>query len=98
MEIAKGQNLPTTFAMDFAHTFGNDDANVLVLEIDTSSGLQDPQVQATDLGPMVRGPTGSVTLSGRWQIKTPSDPADTNLPLPAKFALPPAVYYTLETP
>jgi nicotinamidase-related amidase len=97
MEVAKGQELPTTFAIDFAHTFGNDDANVLVLEIDASSGLQDPQVQAADSGPMVRGPTGSVSLSGRWQIKSPSDPADTNLPLPAKFALPPAVYYTLET-
>jgi hypothetical protein len=98
MENAKGQSTPTTFAIDFAHTFGNDDANVLVLEIDSSPVSQDPQVPEADSGPMVRGPTGSVALSGRWQIKSPSDLGDTNLPLPAKFALPPAVYYTTENP
>jgi nicotinamidase-related amidase len=98
MENAKGQSTPTTFAIDFAHTFGNDDANVLVLEIDSSPVSQTPQVPAADSGPMVHGPTGSIALSGRWQIKSPWDLGDTNLPLPAKFALPPAVYYTTENP
>ncbi|MCY3008154.1 MAG: isochorismatase family protein [Planctomycetota bacterium] len=98
MELANRQSSLTTFAFDFAHTFGNDDANVLVLEIDASAVSEDPQVNASHSAPIVQGPSGAVTLSGRWQIKSPSDPGDTNLPLPAKFALPPAVYYTLETP
>ncbi|MFN9627855.1 MAG: hypothetical protein ACK6AT_16505, partial [Planctomycetota bacterium] len=66
-------------------------------EIDASQASQNPQILANDSTPVVMSKSGAVTLQGDLQFKSFSelDQADTNLPLPAKFALPPAVYYSL---
>jgi nicotinamidase-related amidase len=97
LELSKGTSSLSDFEIVASQTFGNDDANVLVLEIDASQASQNPQILANDSTPVVMSKSGAVTLQGDLQFKSFSelDQADTNLPLPAKFALPPAVYYSL---
>jgi nicotinamidase-related amidase len=95
------QSKSTSSLSDFeilaSQTFGNDDANVLVMEIEATQASQNPQVLANDSTPIVMSKSGAITLQGGFQFKNlvEFDQADTNLPLPAKFALPPAVYYSL---
>ena len=88
LEIAKNLSSLTTFEIEKSQTFGNDDANVLVLQIEAGD-------LALDSAPIVLAAMGEVTLSGSMQAKYAWQESDTNLPLPAKFALPPAVFYTL---
>jgi hypothetical protein len=95
--LSKDSSSISSFQIEASQTFGNDDANVLVLEIDASQATQNPQTIANDSAPIVMSKSGAITLQGGLQVKSSNrwDQADTNLPLPAKFALPPAVYYTL---
>lgn len=100
LKLAENSSSLSSFQVEASETFGNDDANVLVLEIDSTRASQNPQVSgdgSTLKGtlPVVVSRLGAVTLSGGLQVKASGTQADTNLPLPAKFALPPAVYYTL---
>jgi len=88
LEIAKNSSSLTTFEIEKSQTFGNDDANVLVLQIEAGDLV-------LDSAPIVLAAIGEVTLSGSMQAKYAWQESDTNLPLPAKFALPPAVFYTL---
>ena len=82
--------------MESAQTFGNDDANVLVMELDVGQKSQNPQVLASGSLPIVMSKSGALTLTHKVQFKTGWGQPDTNLPLPAKFALPPAVFYALQ--
>ncbi|MFM7927413.1 MAG: hypothetical protein ACKO9Q_06825, partial [Pirellula sp.] len=97
LALSKGTSSLSDFEIVASQTFGNDDANVLVLEIDASQATQNPQILADDSTPIVMSKFGAITLEGGLQAKSFSEleQADTNLPLPAKFALPPAVYYSL---
>ena len=97
LQLSKDSSSISSFQIEASQTFGNDDANVLVLEIDASQATQNPQTIANDSAPIVMSKSGAITLQGGLQVKSSNrwDQADTNLPLPAKFALPPAVYYTL---
>ena len=100
LKLAENSSSLSSFQIEASETFGNDDANVLVLEIDATQASQNPQVSGEDSSvnrslPVVMSRLGAVTLSGSLQVKAIGTQADTNLPLPAKFALPPAVYYTL---
>jgi hypothetical protein len=100
LKLAENSGSLSSFQIEASETFGNDDANVLVLEIDATQASQNPQVSGEDSSvnrslPVVMSRLGAVTLSGSLQVKAIGTQADTNLPLPAKFALPPAVYYTL---
>lgn len=97
LELSKGTSSLSEFEIIASQTFGNDDANVLVLEIDASQASQNPQILANDSTPVVTSKSGAIMLEGGVQLKSFSelDQTDTNLPLPAKFALPPAVYYSL---
>lgn len=100
LKLAENSSSLSSFQIEASETFENDDANVLVLEIDATQASQNPQVSGDDSSvhrslPVVMSRLGAVTLSGSLQVKAIGTQADTNLPLPAKFALPPAVYYTL---
>jgi nicotinamidase-related amidase len=69
-------------------TFGNDDANVLVLkcrvERDRIASLP---------APMIVTSYAETKLSGGWQIFQGDGPGATGIPLPAKFGLSPEIYY-----
>jgi hypothetical protein len=100
LKLSQGLGSLSSFQVEASQTFGNDDANVLVLEIDSTQASQNPLISGEDSSaerslPIVMSRLGAVTLSGSLQVKAGGSPADTNLPLPAKFALPPAIYYTL---
>lgn len=83
------------FEIQSAYTFGNDDANVLVIALDVSNKSQIPTGKESQQSPLVFAEDQIHTLGGGWQQnRTPESKAN-NLPLPAKFALPPAVFYTL---
>jgi nicotinamidase-related amidase len=76
-------------------TYGNDDTNLLVVEMDISNRSQIPIGKETRQSPIVFAGDRIETLNQTWQQKLDPQERDSNLPLPAKFALPPAVYYTL---
>ncbi|MFM2216130.1 MAG: hypothetical protein RL240_448 [Planctomycetota bacterium] len=78
-----------------AYTFGNDDANVLVVALDVSNKSQIPVGKESQQSPLVFTENQIQTLGGSWQQNRTPDSKANNLPLPAKFALPPAVFYTL---
>jgi nicotinamidase-related amidase len=77
-------------------TFGNDDANVLVIELDCSNQSQIPVGQETSMSPILFVGDRGMPLGGDWQWKREPTDADTNLALPAKFALPPAIFYSVD--
>lgn len=71
-------------------TFGNDDANVLVLKMDFSKHAKDA----------IMIPSIS-TLKGKhelrlWEATRGDDPSLQNIPLPAKFGMSPEVYQSIE--
>ena len=83
----------TIFKLDKELTFGNDDPNLLVL-------CYDVQFDASIHGaPQVITGAGITVLSGKWQAAYQSwnsnaeDLSATNIPLPAKFALPPEIFH-----
>ena len=98
-------NSANRFEILSSHTFGNDDANVLVLQLDTTGrtanaeGNPKPN-QSLSLNPLptIQRGSNSLPLGPTWQRKATWQDSDCNLPLPAKFALPPAIYYTLSLP
>lgn len=71
-------------------TFGNDDTKLLVLQCDFST-----QADAIVLPPQVFTATGSLKLTGKWEVKFGSSESASNIPLPAKFGMSPDVFYTL---
>lgn len=95
LKLAKNSSSLSSFQVEAAQTFRNDDANVLVMELDVGEKSQNPQVLASGALPIVMSSSGALTLTQKVQFKTSWGQSDTNLPLPAKFALPPAVYYAL---
>jgi nicotinamidase-related amidase len=95
LEFKKGSSSVNEFQIVPSQTFGNDDANLLVLQIDAGQASQRPDVTQGASPPSVLSSLGAVTLSEGWQVKSTWEQGDTNLPLPAKFALPPAVYYAV---
>jgi nicotinamidase-related amidase len=89
---AKGDDA-IRYAIAKEDTFGNDDPNVLVLRLDKAFDGRIPTA------PKIVAGTRETELKGKWQAAYVSldskmdDLALTNLTLPAKFALPPAVFY-----
>ena len=96
------------FSIRKEQTFGNDDANVLVLKcrVDKEKTNQEQtNQQQTNKVPTVKVPTASVsaptvitaqgktTLAGGWQLFHGAGEGATNIPLPAKFGLPPEIYF-----
>jgi nicotinamidase-related amidase len=78
------------FELPASATFGNDDTNLLVLKCDLAA-----QGDTIVLPPKVIASTGSLELSGRWEVKFGSSDSASNIPLPAKFGMSPDVFYTL---
>lgn len=77
-------------------TFGNDDPNVLVIEIDCSNKSPIAAGQETLASPILFVGDCGTPLDGDWQWNREPTDGDTRLPLPAKFALPPAIYYAID--
>ena len=79
-------------------TFGNDDANLLVVQIDlsrtTNNRVVPPTVKAHTKD-QTKTPSVSLKLDGNWEIKAGADEAARNIPLPAKFGMSPDVFYSL---
>lgn len=76
------------FSIRKEQTFGNDDANVLVLKCQTD------KEQLTNMAaPTVITAYGRTTLTGGWQLFDGNGEGITNIPLPAKFGLPPEIYF-----
>jgi nicotinamidase-related amidase len=71
-------------------TFGNDDANLLVLQIDFSR-LANNLVRP----PSIKAMSYSLELDGNWEVKAGADEVSRNIPLPAKFGMSPDVFYSL---
>lgn len=82
--------------MRAADTFGNDDANALVIELNLAESSQNPVGKITTESPILYVGDRIVTLGDHWQWNRQPTPSDTNLPLPAKFALPPTVFYSAD--
>lgn len=78
------------FEIPKSATFGNDDTNLLVLQCDFAA-----QANTIVSTPKVIASTGSLELSGRWEVKFGSNDSASNIPLPAKFGMSPDVFYTL---
>lgn len=95
LSLSKNSSSLTSFQLDAACTFGSDDANVLVMQLDVSDAAQNPQVASSDSSPVIMSKSIALTLDEMIQFKIDGDQSDTNLALPAKFALPPAVFYAL---
>jgi nicotinamidase-related amidase len=95
LERSKQPGKTDHFEIQSAYTFGNDDANVLVIALDVSNKSQMPVGKESQQNPLVISADQIQTLGGGWQQNRTPDSKDNNLPLPAKFALPPAVFYTL---
>lgn len=87
---------PNGFLLRAEHTFGNDDTNVLVIELDRSRSFQIPEESGTLASPVVIVGERGLSLDSDWQWNPDPTDSDNNLPLPAKFALPPAVYYSVQ--
>ena len=83
-----GANAQFQIANDL--TFGNDDANLLVLQIDLAE-LDSNSVRP----PKLKMRLGATELNGNWEWKAGSDASAHNIPLPAKFGMSPDVFYTL---
>ena len=91
-------NTPTSsehFEIASKYTYGNDDPNLLVIELDVSERSQIPIGVETRQGPMVFAGGRVESISQAWQQNSSPNPKNVNLPLPVKFALPPAVYYEI---
>ncbi len=71
-------------------TFGNDDANLLVLQLEFAG----PTVNLAS-APHVKTSQGTKELSGKWEVKFGASDTAHNIPLPAKFGMSPEVFYTL---
>ena len=67
----------------------DNEANLLVLRIDNqeTDALADP--------PALTSGATKLELKGRWQLRLGDDQSWSNIPLPAKFGMPPDVYYEL---
>ena len=87
---------PKGFEMRSEFTFGNDDANVLVIELDGSNQSQIPVGQETLASPILFVGERGMPIGADWQWNREPTDADTNLALPAKFALPPAIFYSVD--
>jgi nicotinamidase-related amidase len=98
--LAQGERLesPNGYLLRAEYTFGNDDANVLVIELDRSRSSQFPAEGDTLASPIVLVGKCRMSLDGDWQWNPDPTESDKTLPLPAKFALPPAVYYSVQAP
>jgi len=93
LSVGKATDGCTVFNIEQELSYGNDDPNLLVLCYDVVSNLN-------ILGaPKVNTGTGITELSGKWQVAQESwdlkvgDLSATDIPLPAKFALPPEILY-----
>ncbi|MDX1927592.1 MAG: hypothetical protein SFV81_13805 [Pirellulaceae bacterium] len=71
-------------------TFGNDDANLLVLQMDLSQLTNNLVIP-----PTVKAKSNRMKLDGFWEVKGGAAEADRNIPLPAKFGMSPDVFYSL---
>ncbi len=96
LSTSKSADKPAGFQLRAEDTFGNDDANVLVIELDIDRRTQIPIGKEAMASPMLFSGERVLTLGDHWQWNLVPSPSDTNLPLPAKFALPPAVCYSLD--
>jgi hypothetical protein len=67
-----------------------------VIELDCSNQSQIPVGQETSMSPILFVGDRGMPLGGDWQWKREPTDADTNLALPAKFALPPAIFYSVD--
>ncbi len=70
-------------------TYGNDDANLLVLQIGVA-GIGNDSVMT----PRVKTNRGNTMLNGNWEMKAGFAEADRSIPLPAKFGMSPEVFYS----
>ena len=93
MKSTKAEDNSLRFTIAKEDTFGNDDPNVLVLRFDVAFDASIPYAPKVVVG------TRETELKGKWQAAYVGwdtkidDLALANIPLPAKFALPPAVFY-----
>jgi hypothetical protein len=93
LKSAKAEDNSLRFTITKEDTFGNDDPNILVLRFDVAFDASIPYAPKVVVG------ARETELKGKWQAAfvgwdTKIDNlALTNIPLPAKFALPPAVFY-----
>jgi nicotinamidase-related amidase len=90
LEVKVADNGVKEFRITKDLTFGNDDANLLVLQIDLSN-LAIKSLTA----PRIKSNLGSKELNGNWEVKSDCDESARNIPLPAKFGMRPEVFYTL---
>lgn len=95
LERSKAATSSEHFEIVSKDTYGNDDPNLLVIELDVSGRSQIPIGDQTRQGPIVFAGQNVESLSQAWQQNSSPKPKDVNLPLPVKFALPPAVYYAI---
>ncbi len=87
-QTSEGKAKQFQITKDF--TFGNDDANLLVLQLDFSEGASKLLTS-----PTIKTKLGSKTLNGNWEVRPGSDESFQNIPLPAKFGMSPDVFRTL---
>lgn len=90
LDIRPSQGSEKEFQIAKTLTFGNDDANCLVLQIDASKAESD-----SFAAPKITTKAGTKLLNGNWEMKPGSDESARNIPLPAKFGMSPDVFYTL---
>lgn len=83
-------NDPVIFQIDKSSTFGNDDANLLVIKLDS-------KIYATNsiAAPLLTSRSSAQELAGKWEVRFGTDEAFSNIPLPAKFGMSPEVFYTV---
>lgn len=89
LEVKPADGSDKQFQITKDLTFGNDDANLLVLQID----LTKPNNSLT--APKIKSNLGVKELGGNWEVKPGSDESARNIPLPAKFGMRPEIFYTL---
>ncbi|MFN9719864.1 MAG: hypothetical protein ACK58L_14285 [Planctomycetota bacterium] len=65
-----------------------DDINLLTLRVELPTGATLPVENLA-----VRSSRGTLFLNGRWQMNSVDDPANSNIPLPAKFGMGPDVLH-----
>lgn len=85
--------LQNQFLIRKEQTFGNDDANVLVLKCRIDDEQSDKETIVSVPAPTLITEQGKTALAGGWQMHNGEGEGATNIPLPAKFGLPPEVYF-----
>lgn len=90
LELRRSEAKVKEFLITKDTTFGNDDANLLVLQIDFAKAASSLMI-----APTIQAKLETKVLNGNWEIKIGADESARNIPLPAKFGISPDVFYTL---